>query len=94
MPAEKKINIALAKQDGYVWLLLSFYVVAMMVANLLITISIAHKNASLSSLIEITYPFFIIMFSWVLFREMHMNLATSLGAVLIFAGVAIIYLKG
>ena len=61
-------------------------------ANTFIVLSIQGKNASVAGLIEIASPLFIVMFSWVLFKENHLNVATSIGGFLIFVGVSVIYL--
>lgn len=52
--------------------------------------SIAGKNATLAALLEITYPLFVALFAWVLFREAHINTSVVLGALLVFAGTALI----
>lgn len=46
-----------------------------MIAELLIGFSIVAKNATLSGLIEISYPIFIALFSYILFRH-TLNMAT------------------
>lgn len=65
-----------------------------LVGSYAIFTSITLKNASISNLIEISYPFFTILFAWLLTRETQINTATLAGGVLVFIGVAIIYLKG
>ncbi len=50
------------------------------------------KNPTLVSLIEISYPLFVIFFTWVLFRQFQLNSVTILGALLIMTGVAILVL--
>jgi len=52
--------------------------------------SIAGKNATLAALLEITYPLFVALFAWLLFREVHINTSVVLGALLVFAGTALI----
>jgi len=59
-------------------------------ASVLLFMSIGAKNATLASLIEITYPLFVALFAYVLFRESALNIAVLLGAALIFSGVGII----
>jgi drug/metabolite transporter (DMT)-like permease len=59
-------------------------------AGLLIFLSIGAKNATLASLIEVTYPIFTALFAWALFRQATLNPATLLGALLIFAGVIVV----
>ena len=50
------------------------------------------KNPTLVSLIEITYPLFVVLFAWVFFREMQLNPLTLSGGLLVLAGVAVIIL--
>ena len=60
------------------------------VAGLSITSSIkTSSNATISSLIEISYPFFVAMFTWLLFRENRMSWGVAVGGVLIMAGIAV-----
>jgi drug/metabolite transporter (DMT)-like permease len=61
-----------------------------MIAALLIFMSIQAKNATVASLIEVTYPFFTAFFAWLFFRQNTLNLATIFGGLLILAGVVII----
>ena len=68
-------------------------VVAVTIGNVFIFKSIVMKNATYANIVEISYPFFTILFTWVLFREFHLNPATLLGAGMIFGGVMLIYLK-
>ena len=76
------------------WTLMILSNLAAVLASLCITYSIAQKNATIASLIEISYPFFTLFFAWLLFREIHLTLATAAGAVLVFAGITVIYVKG
>lgn len=61
------------------------------VGTLLIYMAIGEKNATLASLIEISYPVFVAFFAWLFFRETQLNLGTLAGAALILAGVAVVY---
>lgn len=65
--------------------------ICLMVAELFIGLSITGKNATLAGLIEISYPLFIALFAYILFRENQINLATIIGGIVIFSGVFIIY---
>jgi drug/metabolite transporter (DMT)-like permease len=60
---------------------------------ILIMLSIAGKNATVASMIEITYPLFTFLFAWLIFREAQLNWSSGVGALLIFAGIAVIYFK-
>ncbi|OGI59182.1 MAG: hypothetical protein A2V58_09540 [Candidatus Muproteobacteria bacterium RBG_19FT_COMBO_61_10] len=72
-------------------------VIALSVTGLLGTVllymSIVSRNATLASLIEISYPVFVVLFSYLLFRQVHINPSVVLGGVLVFAGVALIILN-
>jgi drug/metabolite transporter (DMT)-like permease len=61
------------------------------VANLMIALSVKAKNATLAGLIEICYPVFIAIFSFILFKESHVTSSVLVGGLLIFAGIGIIY---
>jgi drug/metabolite transporter (DMT)-like permease len=73
-----------------IWLLIAGTVAAL-IAELLIGFSINAKNATLAGLIEISYPLFIALFSYLLFSENELNTGTALGGGLVFIGIAVIY---
>jgi len=56
----------------------------------LIYLSINNKNATLASLIEITYPVFVILFAYLLFRQIHVNLNVLFGGLMIMVGAGLI----
>lgn len=61
-------------------------------ANALIVLSIADKNATLAGLIEISYPLFIALFSWLLLGETDLNLGVTIGGSLVLLGVTLVYI--
>ena len=62
-------------------------------ANFLIFSSIKILNASAASFIEISYPFFVVLFSFIIFRAMP-SIYFLLGGILIFLGSFIIFKLG
>lgn len=52
------------------------------------------KNAAYANLIEISFPFFTIIFSVFLLKNFEMTLPAVMGGILILSGVTLIYLKG
>ncbi len=72
-----------------VWLVVA--VVTSAVGALLIYMAIGEKNATLASLIEISYPLFVALFAWVFFRETQFNAATLVGGALILGGVGVVF---
>lgn len=62
------------------------------VGAFLLFLSISSKNATLTSLIEISYPVFVILFAYLLFKQFHANLSVMIGGLLILTGaITIIY---
>jgi drug/metabolite transporter (DMT)-like permease len=59
-------------------------------AEFLIAYSIASKSATLAGMIEISYPIFIALFSYLFFREV-IPTAAYIGGLCIFLGIYIIY---
>jgi drug/metabolite transporter (DMT)-like permease len=76
-------------QNDWIWLLVA--VISSAAGGLLIYIAIGEKNATLASLIEISYPFFVALFAWVFFREIQFNWQTLVGGALILGGVAVVF---
>jgi drug/metabolite transporter (DMT)-like permease len=62
--------------------------------TVLLYLSIRERNATLASLIEISYPVFVVIFAWLLFREWHLNTGVLAGAALVFLGTALIIMNG
>ena len=65
-------------------------VIIVTVASLFIVMSIQSKNATVAGLVEITYPLFTIIATWLLFQEHHLNVPILIGGGLIFLGVLLI----
>lgn len=59
----------------------------------LLYMSINSRNATLASLIEISYPVFVVLFSYLLFRQIEISPSVAAGGLLVFAGVALIILN-
>ena len=71
--------------------LVAIQTLTLILAELFIAFSITEKNATLSGLIEISYPIFIAIFAYLFYRENEINIATLVGGILIFVGVFVIY---
>ena len=56
----------------------------------LLYLSIAGKNATLASVIEITYPVFVAVFAYVIFRQVHINASVVIGGLMVMAGAGLI----
>lgn len=77
---------------GRDWTWLAVAVVTSGVGALLIYMAIGEKNATVASLIEISYPVFVAFFAWLFFRETQFNFMTIVGGAMIIGGVTVVFL--
>lgn len=89
-----KSSMTAILNDGQIMFYFICVVVLFTIANILIFKSVVLKNATLASLVEITYPLFTVIFSFLFFKEFHLNHLTMAGTFCIFLGVGLIYLNG
>jgi drug/metabolite transporter (DMT)-like permease len=57
-------------------------------------LAIKEKDATMASLLEITYPLFIILFTLIFLGQLHLNAAGLVGAVLILIGCVLVVFSG
>jgi drug/metabolite transporter (DMT)-like permease len=86
-----KIDLLTIASSRQMLVYLSMGIAAFTAGNLFILASLQAKNATLAGMIEISYPLFIALFVYLIFKENQLNLATLFGALLIFLGVFVIY---
>ena len=67
-----------------------FSLVAASLAALMTYLAIGEKNATLASMIEISYPLFVVIFTWFFFQEFQPNAMTCLGSFFVIFGVMLI----
>lgn len=56
-------------------------------------LAISNKTPTLASLIEITYPIFVALFSYLIFRQVQINLSIVLGGLLVISGASLIIIN-
>lgn len=61
-----------------------------LIASAFVFMAIRDKNATLASLIEISYPVFVALFAYLLFRQADLSVPVVIGALLAFTGIGII----
>lgn len=88
----KKDVPVLAQNNKFTWLFILCCII-FNAAMIFIAQSIKASNATLAGLIEISYPLFIILCSYLLFGDNHITPSIIIGGVLIFSGVVIISLS-
>ena len=86
---QSDVNLLASNKGTLAWFIAGL--VAFVAASIIIPFAIQNKNATVIGLIEISYPLFIILFSWLLFRTYHLSWHLALGGVLVIAGISIIY---
>jgi len=91
MSGSMKRDWAIISASPKLILLLLAGIIVFVLAELFINFSIVDKNATMAGLIEISYPIFIVLFSYLIFRENNLNWGTLCGGAFIFTGVAIVY---
>ncbi len=74
-------------------LLIAAIALTSLAGTVLLYLAVRGRNATLASLIEISYPAFVAVFAWLLFREWQLNAGVLFGAGLVFAGTAVIILN-
>ncbi|MGC9968295.1 MAG: DMT family transporter [Minisyncoccia bacterium] len=82
------IKTIFSSRGTILWLIVASVVLAAL-ANFLIFSGIKILGASTASIIEIAYPFFVVLFSFIIFRSTP-NIYFLLGGALIFVGSIII----
>jgi drug/metabolite transporter (DMT)-like permease len=66
---------------------------ALIAATLLYVAMQLSPNPTIAALLDITYPVFIAIIAWLLYRENHLDWSVLLGGGLIFSGVMLIVWK-
>lgn len=87
--AEEVRNVA---HVPMVWWQIPAALIGFSAGNYLVACAIQTKNATLASLIEISYPLPIVLFSLLLLGTTHLSPSVLIGGALIVAGVVVIYL--
>lgn len=88
---QHNINILMENKNFIALMILQG--LAIVAGIFLIYSAIQQKNATYASIIEISYPLFVFLFSWLLFRDVDMSWEVALGGLLIFLGVALVLLR-
>ena len=61
-----------------------------LVGEVLVYLAISEKNATLASLIEMTYPVFVVLFAYLFYRQMHVTPSVLVGGLMILVGSGLI----
>ena len=58
--------------------------------EVMVYMAITGKNATLASLIEMTYPLFVVLFAFLFYRQMHITTSVFIGGLMILTGAGLI----
>jgi drug/metabolite transporter (DMT)-like permease len=83
-----------ALSDKTLLLVMIGTITAFIFGNLFIMQAINLKNATYANLIEISYPLFTVLFTYLFFRTVHLDWITALGGLMIISGALLIFYKG
>ncbi len=71
------------------WIIASIGLIGLF-GEVMVYLAITGKNATLASLIEMTYPVFVVIFAYVFYRQIHVTPSVFLGGLMIFSGAGLI----
>lgn len=66
---------------------------SLLTGQYLIYHAISQKSATYAAILEISYPIFTCLFTWLLFQELQLSWNLALGGAMIFCGAALVFLK-
>lgn len=88
-----KSGIQIVNENPNILMLAGLVALSGIIGMFLIYVAISYKNATLVNLIEISYPLFTLGFAWLLFKDIQINWTQAFGGLLVFSGIALIFLK-
>ena len=71
------------------WVIASLGLIGLF-GEVMVYLAITGKNATLASLIEMTYPVFVVLFAYVFYRHMHVTASVFVGGLMILVGAGLI----
>ena len=71
------------------WIIYSLGLIGLF-GEVMVYLAITGKNATLASLIEMTYPIFVVLFAYVFYRQMHVTASVFVGGLMVLVGSGLI----
>lgn len=71
------------------WVIASLGLIGLF-GEVMVYLAITGKNATLASLIEMTYPLFVVIFAYVFYRQLHVTTSVFIGGLMILVGAGLI----
>lgn len=85
----KDVDVILSLPTMDKWSILAVSITSTLGATF-VYLAIDSKNATLASLIEMTYPLFVVLFAWLIYRQMHVTPSVLIGGLMILIGAGLI----
>ncbi len=89
-----KPSIDVLSKDTNLLIIAIIMCVVFTLGNIFIMQAVGLKNASHVNLIEITYPIFTVLFTFLLFKTVHLNWASAFGGIMVISGAILMIYKG
>ena len=64
------------------WIIASLGLIGLF-GEVMVYLAISGKNATLASLIEMTYPLFVVIFAYVFYKQMHVTASVLIGGLMV-----------
>lgn len=71
------------------WIIASLGLIGLF-GEVMVYLAISGKNATLASLIEMTYPLFVVIFAYVFYKQMHVTASVFIGGLMVLVGSGLI----
>ena len=71
------------------WIIASLGLIGLF-GEVMVYMAISGKNATLASLIEMTYPVFVVLFAYIFYRQMHVTTSVFIGGLMVLMGAGLI----
>ena len=71
------------------WIIASLGLIGLF-GEVMVYLAISGKNATLASLIEMTYPLFVVIFAYVFYKQMHVTASVLIGGLMVLVGSGLI----
>lgn len=84
-------SIGVVQQQPRLLLLTLVTILCVSSAMFLLFYAMKESNPTVAALVEISYPLFVALFSWIFLKEGQMNMGTLAGALLIMAGISCVF---
>jgi drug/metabolite transporter (DMT)-like permease len=86
------LNMKQYFRDSHTMRLMLIVVTLFVLGNVVMVFAIKGKNATVASLIEISYPLFVVLFGYLIYRNTHLNTGTIIWWLLVLWGIIMVYI--